>query len=235
MGWRHGRKAVGVALVAIALAAAGCGSDGEVPTASVRTGAPDSSTISTEQDASTTTVVDVPVPSVPVTVTVPTTLTLPKVTVPKVTVPRVTVTVPPVVTSLPAPSTTESPLPVPELFDVVQGIGTPCVKTEQHPDGCFFFVYATMATRTWTHHVYSDAMATPLVGRDHGLDCGAEAQPHHTEREGCSFYFGPVRDRVAGQRECFWATTVSGGRESERSNTLCLTWTDHTTTSGSSG
>lgn len=154
---------------------------------------------------------------------VATTLRLPKVATPAITVP----TVPPIVTTILPPVTTEAPLPVPELFDAVQGIGTPCTASEHRPDGCWFFVYATLATRTWTLHVYSDAATSPWVARDHGKDCGSEAQPHHREREGCSFYFGPVHGRVAGQRECFTATTVVGGRESARSNAVCFTWTDH--------
>ena len=236
-GWKGAvRVACIVAVVVTALIGAACGGDAQLA-ANVRTRA-QVSTTSTEPPVVPPTVLDTTT-SLSVTTTVPVTVRLPKVTVPKLTVP--TMTLPAVVTSLvePTTTTTESPLPVPELFDAVQGIGTPCVKSDTRPDGCFFFVYATLATRTWTHNVYSDASQTPFSARDHGHDCGSQANPHHTEREGCSFYFGPVHGRVAGQRECFTATTVSGGRESARSNAVCLTWTDHTTTttttSGSSG
>ena len=215
-------------LAAGALVIASCGGgDGGAPATSVRSAGGPATT------EATTTVVEAPAASTTstsvVTVVPPTVPpTVPRVEAPPVTVPAVTVpALPPLVTTLvPTTTTTESPLPVPELFDAVQGIGTPCVATADRPDGCFFFVYATLATRTATHHVYSDVATSPWQARDHGHDCGSEANPHHREREGCSFYFGPVHGRTAGQRECFWATTVAGGRESARSNTVCLTWAD---------
>ena len=212
------RRAIGAVLVgAIALLAAACG--GDTATTGVRASAAKTTT-STTAPTTTTAAVDTTLP-LPTTTqpVVTTTRRLPDVTVPPITVPSITV---PDLTT-----TTTEPLPVPELFDVVQGIGTPCAKTDQRPDGCFLFVYTTIATRGWTHEISSDAATSTWMARDHGLDCGDEAQPHHRERDGCSFYLGPVHGRTAGQQECFWATTVAGARRSERSNVVCLTWTDH--------
>lgn len=136
-------------------------------------------------------------------------------------VPVETTLAPPVVT-LP----TTSPLPVPELFDVRKGFGTPCPG--RVPSGCFFFVYSTTATRGWGHHLYSDApFRTEYTLSTDGNQCG-NANPHHPDRQSCHWYIGPVQGRTAGQRECFWLTTVDGTRESEPSNRVCLTWTDGT-------
>lgn len=140
-------------------------------------------------------------------------------------------TVPPLpepIVPLPTTTTSTSPLPVPELFDARQGVGTPCEsEVEQHPEGCFFFVYATPATKGLPHRVYSDAPFRTEYTVSTG-DCGP-ASPHHADRSGCVFYIGSVHDRVAGRQECFWATTVtssSGGPESAPSNRVCFTWTD---------
>lgn len=218
-------RGIGAALVAaLVLTTAACGG-GDTATTGVRASAATTATSTTARTTTTTTAavettLPHPTTSLPV---VATTRRLPAVTIPPVTLPPITV---PTVPDLTTTTTTE-PLPVPELFDVVQGIGTPCTKTEHRPDGCFLFVYTTIATRAWTHEISSDAATSTWMARDHGLDCGDEAPPHHPDRDGCSFYLGPVHGRVAGQKECFWATTVAGARRSERSNVVCLTWTDH--------
>lgn len=148
-------------------------------------------------------------------------------------VPVPTTGVPPVApTAQPPPADTTVPttvalpaLPVPEVFDVRQGFGPPCTAAPGGvPDGCFFFVYATAATRGWVHRVHSDApfRADVVVGTD-GNECGT-ASVHHSGRETCHWYLGPVDGRTDGQRECVWLTTVEGSRESEPSNRVCLTW-----------
>jgi hypothetical protein len=112
---------------------------------------------------------------------------------------------------------------VPVLLDARQGFGTPCEPTStRNPQGCFFFVYAGTATRGSFHRLYSDAgfRTDPI-----GATCGTQSV-HHNGEETCHWYFGPVYGRTGGQNECYWATTVSGGRESEPSNRVCLTWTD---------
>lgn len=118
-----------------------------------------------------------------------------------------------------------APLPAPVLLDARQGFGTPCEPAgTRNPAGCFFFVYATTATRGSFHRIYGDAsFATDPLG----TTCGTQSA-HHGGEDTCSWYLGPVYGRTAGQTECYWATTVSGGRESEPSNRVCLTWTDQT-------
>lgn len=116
-----------------------------------------------------------------------------------------------------------APALVPQLLDARQGFGTPCEPTStRNPAGCFFFVYATTTTRGSFHRLYSDAgfSTEPL-----GTSCGTQSV-HHWGEDTCAWYLGPVYGRTAGQQECFWATTVSGGRESEPSNRVCLTWSN---------
>lgn len=145
-------------------------------------------------------------------------------TIPSVNVP--TTAPAPAGTTLPMTAPTTSPLPVPELFDVRNGIGTPCDADGRIPQGCFIFVYATTATKGWDHRLSSDApFRTAYTLRTDGNACST-ANPHHSDRESCHWYIGPVQGRTAGQRECFWLTTVDGAHESEPSNSVCLTWTD---------
>lgn len=136
----------------------------------------------------------------------------------------------PVFPTPPSSMAAPSPLPIPELFDARQGLGTPCAAHEGRTrDGCFFFVYATTATRGRNHRLYSDApFRTDYTLPGDPNQCGATS-PHHPDRESCHWYIGPVQERAAGQRECFWMTTVEGTRESEPSNRVCFTWTDATT------
>lgn len=154
----------------------------------------------------------------PITTSVPTSAS--------VTVPGTTSTTAGTIPTVASTTSTTAPLAAPVLLDARQGFGTPCEPAStRNPPGCFFFVYATTATTGSFHRIYSDAAfgTEPL-----GASCGTQS-PHHGGEDTCSWYPGPVYGRTSAQQECFWATTVSGGRQSEPSNLVCLTWTNQAT------
>lgn len=154
----------------------------------------------------------------PITTTVPTSAS--------VTMPNSTSTTANTTTTTLTTTATPGPLLVPVLIDARQGFGTPCEPAStRNPPGCFFFVYATTASKGLFHRLYSDAaFSTEPVG----TSCGTQSV-HHSGEDTCPWYLGPVYRRTAAQQECFWATTLSGGRESEPSNRVCLTWTNQAT------
>ena len=223
-----------VVLTAVAVAFAACGGD-DGPTVGVSAGG--STTTTSEPPATAPPVVEATTSTMasPTTSATPgptstrpasTTSSTPRrVPVPTTGAPVAPTTQPPPADTT-VPTTVALPaLPVPEVFDVRQGFGPPCTAAPGAiPDGCFFFVYATAATKGWVHRIHSDApFRADVVVRTDGNECGT-ASVHHSGRETCHWYLGPVDGRTDGQRECVWLTTVEGSRESEPSNRVCLTW-----------